>query len=285
MFDVIVIGAGPAGISAALYSKRAGMNTLVLYYGASEIQKANQIDNYYGFANGITGEELYNNGINQAKKLGIKVLEKEIINIDIDENLSFNVKSESENFEAKAVIIATGNKRIRPNIKGIKEFEGKGISYCAICDGFFYKNKKVAVIGNGKFALSEAEELQNIANSVKILTNGKELETDKFEVDKRAIKEIHGEEKITYIEFLDGEKIVVDGIFIAEGIAGGASFAKKLGIITNGDNIVVDENMKTNIDGIFACGNLTGGLLQISKAVYEGSKAGLEAANHVKSIM
>ncbi len=285
MYDIIVIGAGPAGISSALYSKRAGMNVLVFYYGESEIEKANKIDNYYGFKDGITGKELYKNGIEQAEKLGIKVLEKEILGIEIEENLCFKVKLQEECFEAKAVIIATGNKKLRPNIKGIEEFEGKGISYCAICDGFFYRNKNVAVIGNGNYALNEADDLKNIVNSVKILTNGKDLETNKFEVDTRKIKEIHGEQRVTDIEFTDGEKLEVDGIFIAEGIAGGASFARKIGIITDRDNIVVNQNMQTNIDGIFACGNLTGGLLQVSKAVYEGAKAGLEATKYVKNLI
>ena len=284
MYDLIIIGAGPAGISAAIYSKRAGINPLVIYYGTSEIQKAGKIDNYYGFPQKISGEELYNNGIKQAKNLGIQILEKEITDIEMNDNAHFIVKSNDETYETKAVIIATGNKKVTPNIKGVKEFEGKGISYCAICDGFFYKNKNVAVIGNGTFALSEASKLEHIANNVQILTDGKESpNTNRFKVDTRKIKEIHGEEKVSYIEFENGEQIQVDGVFIAQGIAGGNNFAKKLGILTNNDDIIVDDNMKTNINGIFACGNLTGGLLQINKAVYEGAKAGLSAANYLKS--
>jgi len=283
MYDIIVIGAGPAGISASLYAKRAGMNVLVLYHGISELQKAHKIDNYYGFIEGIAGEELYKNGIKQAQNLGVEVLEKEITNIEIKDNLCYNVKAIDQNFEAKSVIIATGNKKVRPNIKGIAELEGKGISYCAICDGFFYRNKNVAIIGNGEFALSEAEDLENVVNSIIVLTNGKEAPaTNKYKVDTRKIKQIHGEQKVNFVEFEDGEKIDIDGIFIAEGIAGGGSFAKKLGIITKGDNIQVNENMETNIPGIFACGNLTGGLLQVNKAVYEGAKAGLQAVNYIK---
>ena len=285
MYDLIIIGAGPAGISAAIYSKRAGIEPLVLYYGISELQKASKIDNYYGFEKVISGEELYNNGIKQAKNLGIQILEKEVTNIEINENTHFIVKSKDEVFEAKTIIIATGNKRTTPNIKGVKEFEGKGISYCAICDGFFYKNKNVVVIGNSSFALNEANELEHIVKNVRILTNGeKSPNTTKFDIDTRKIKEIHGNDKVEYIEFEAGEKLQVDGIFIAEGIAGGSNFAKKLGILTRNDDIIVNDNMQTNIKGIFACGNLTGGLLQINKAVYEGAKAGLEAANYIKSI-
>ena len=138
MYDVTIIGAGPAGISACLYA---------------------------GFIDGISGGDLYNNGIEQAKKLGVEVKNLEVLGIDYMQD-AFNIKTESENFETKTVILATGNKKVRPNIKGIEEFEGKGISYCAICDAFFYRNKNVAVIGNGKFAVNEAEELSHVVNKV-----------------------------------------------------------------------------------------------------------------------
>ena len=271
------------GISAGLYAKRAGLNVQIFYKGKSEIEKAEKIDNYYGFQDGISGEALYKTGIEQAKNLGIDVIEKEIVNIEMNEKC-FIVKSSGETFETTAIIIATGNKRITPNIEGIKEFEGKGISYCAICDGFFYKNKNVVVIGNGQFALNEAEDLNNVAGSVKILTNGKEkLNSNKFQIDTRKINKILGTDKVEYIEFEDGEKLKVDGVFIADGIAGGINFARKIGIITDDKNILVNEDMETNIKGIYACGNITGGLLQISKSVYEGSKAGLQVAKYIKN--
>lgn len=282
-YDVIVIGAGPAGISSSLYVKRANLDVLVLYYGKSELEKANKIDNYYGFTNGISGKELYNIGIEQAKNLGVEVLEKEILSIEINQDLIFEAKTSNETFIAKSIILATGSKKVRPNIKGIEDFEGKGISYCAICDGFFYKGKNVAVIGSGNFALHEADDLVNIAKSVKILTNGDEKPvTDKYEIDDRKIKQIHGDRKVSSIEFEDGKILEIDGLFIAQGVAGGSDFAKKLGVISNKDEIVVNENMETNIKGIFACGNLTGGLLQVGKAVYEGSKAGISAINYIK---
>ena len=259
IYDVIIIGAGPAGISASLYAKRANMNVLVLYHGVSQLEKAHKIDNYYGFVNGITGEELYKNGIEQAKNLGVEVMEKEITDIEMAPGQIFNVKSPEEEFQGKTVIIATGNKKLKPNIKGINEFDGKGISYCAICDGFFYRNKNVVVIGNGDFAVSEANDLANVVANLKILTNGLEApNTDRYEVDTRKIKEIKGEEKVSSIEFEDGETIDVDGIFIAQGTAGGSDFAKKLGIMVKDDNLVVSENMETVIRGIYACGNLTG---------------------------
>ena len=281
MYDVAIIGAGPAGVSASLYAKRANLNVLIIYYGESNIEKAAKIDNYYGFTDGISGVDLYKNGIEQAKKLGVEVKNLEVLGIDYIQN-AFNIKTESENFETKTVILATGNKKVRPNIKGIEEFEGKGISYCAICDAFFYRNKNVAVIGNGKFAVNEATELSNVANKVTILTNGLDKIESDFEVNTNKISSINGKEKVTDIEFEDGSKIEVDGVFIALGEAGASDFAKTLGILQDGDNIKTNEKMETNVPGIYACGNATGGLLQVCKAVYEGAEAGLSAVNYIR---
>ena len=302
MYDVLIIGAGPAGISASLYAKRANLNVLVLYHGKSNLEDASQIDNYYGFENGISGKDLYYNGIKQAKNLNIQIKEEETLSIEqIDDG--FKVVTTKNEYKTKTLIISTGNKKLKPNIIGINEFEGKGISYCAICDGFFYRNKNVCVIGNGNFAISEAKELSNIANKVTILTNGLEMQNDgevikdkivlchtqgneekEININLEKIKAIAGDEKVNSIEFENGEKLDIDGIFVALGEAGGADFAKKLGIIMNEDNIKVNENMETNIPGIFACGNITGGLLQVSKSVYEGAKAGLQAVLYVRQI-
>ena len=282
MIDLIIVGAGPAGISAGLYAKRANTNVLILYNGESNLEKAEKIDNYYGFENGISGKDLYEIGIKQAQNIGIKVKKEEVIHIEQSLN-GFEIKTTENLYESRALIIATGNKKIRPNIKGINEFEGKGVSYCAICDGFFYRNKNVVVIGNGEFAINEANILKNIANNVKILTNGLEmLQKTNIEVSKGKIKEIKGGLRVQEVVFEDNSTIEVDGVFVALGEAGGADFAKKIGVLTNNDNIVVDEKMQTNVKGLFACGNANGGLLQVSKAVYEGAVAGLSASNYLK---
>ena len=307
MYDIIIIGAGPAGISASLYAIRANMKVLVIYKGISNLGKATKIENYYGFVNGITGKELYDNGIKQAKNLGVEIRNSEVTGIESIQN-GFIVKTPEDEYSGKAVIISTGNKKIAPPIKGINEFEGKGVSYCAICDGFFYKGKNVVVIGNGNFAYSEAKTLSNVTNGITILTNGeptnitkeilkrqsqyvnipKEREikstANEFKINNKKIKEIVGDKKVEKIVFEDLSEIKVDGIFVALGEAGANDFAKTLGIITENDNIKVNENMETNVKGIYACGNITGGLLQVSKAVYEGAKAGLSAINYVKEI-
>lgn len=282
MYDVIIIGAGPAGISAALYAKRANKSVLVLYHGESQLEKAHMIDNYYGFSDGITGKDLYLEGIKQARELGVEVKEEEVVHISMTSNMNYEVTA-NESYEGRALILSTGNKKIKPNIKGINEFDGKGISYCAICDGFFYRKKTVAVIGNGDYALSEAGDLENIVSKLYILTDGLNApETDKYEVITTKIKEIKGDKKVGSVEFEDGSEIELNGIFVAQGVAGGADFAKKLGVKLDGDSIMVKDDMSTNLPGVFACGNITGGLLQVCKAVYEGAEAGLSAVKYLK---
>ena len=282
MYDVIIIGAGPAGISAALYAKRANKSVLVLYLGESQLEKAHMIENYYGFEGGISGTELYENGIKQARALGVEVKNEEALHIKLNGDMNYEVIAD-EVYVGKSLILSTGNKKIKPNIKGADTFEGKGISYCAICDGFFYRGKTVAVLGNGDYALSEAGDLENIVEKLYILTDGLEApETDKYEIITKKITEIKGEIKIGSVEFEDGSSLTLDGLFVAQGVAGGADFAKKLGAALNGDNIRVDENMKTNLPGLFACGDTTGGLLQVSKAVYDGAQAGLSAVKFLK---
>ena len=283
-YDIIIIGAGPAGISAALYAKRANKNVLVLYHGEAQLEKAHAIDNYYGVPAGTSGTELYQNGIAQAEALGVEVKNEEVLHLAMQADFSYEVKTADAEYQASALILATGNKKVRPNIKGVEAFEGKGISYCAICDGFFYRKKTVAVLGNGDYALSEAADLENIVEKLYILTDGAPApKTDKYEIITKKIKEIQGEARLGSVLFEDGEALELNGLFVALGVAGGADFAKKLGVALEGDSIKVNPDMSTNAPGVFACGNVTGGLLQVCKAVYEGAEAGLAAVNYLKS--
>ena len=284
MYDVIIIGAGPAGISASLYIKRGNLNPLVIYSDKSSLEKTEKIDNYYGFEKGIDGKKLYEDGIKQAKNLGIDIKNEEVIKIEFEEE-GYSVTTSRNKYNAKFIILATGNKKNTPNIKGIKEFEGKGISYCAICDGFFYKDKNVAVIGSGNYAISETNDLINISKEITILTNGNkvpQIRADNVRINEKEIREIRGEFRAEEIEFTDSTILKTDGIFIAEGTAGSLEFAKKLGIITKNNKIIVNENMETNVPGIYACGDCTEGLLQISKAVYQGTIAGLEIVKNFR---
>ena len=278
MFDVIIIGGGPAGISASLYTKRGNKKTLVINSESSTLQEVHKIENYYGFENGISGKELYDIGIKQAKNLGIEVKQEEVLSVKINEK-GFEVITNKDTYESEAVIISVGNKKNKVKIKGIKDFEGKGVSYCAICDGFFYRDKEVAVIGSGNYAISETNDLINIAKKVTILTNGEkapEFRADNVEINSKPIEEIEGKDKVEKVVFNDRSSINADGIFVAQGTAGGFELAKKLGLLIKDNHIIVNENMETNIEGVYACGDCTGGLMQVSKSVYQGTVAGLE---------
>lgn len=276
MYDVIVIGSGPAGISAGLYLKRAKKNVLVIGKGYGALEKADKIENYYGI-DSISGKDLHKKGIEQAQRLGVEIILDEVIGLDYENH--FKVNTSNREYQAKKVILATGTSRKVPNIKGIKEYEGKGVSYCAICDAFFYRGKDVAVLGNGNYALHEAEQLRPIVNSVTILTNGEPLVENRsdniFLVRQEIIRELRGENRVEEVAFENNETKKISGLFVAVGTASSSDLARKIGAIIENNNIVVNDNMETTVSGLYACGDCTGGILQVNKAVYEGTKAAL----------
>ena len=277
IYDVIIIGAGPAGISAGLYTQRANKKTLIIYNEKSSLEKASKIENYYGFPNGISGKELYQNGIMQAKNLGIELKKEEVIKIEKIKE-TFEVSTSNRKYISRNVILATGNKKNVPDIKGIKELEGKGISYCAICDGFFYRGKDVAVLGSGDYAISEVNDLLNVANKITILTNKKKVpdfRAENVKVETRGVIAVKGENQLESIELEDGTKLEVDGLFIAQGVAGSTDFARKLGALVKDNKIVVNDKMETTIQGLYACGDCVGSIYQIAKAINEGMMAGM----------
>jgi len=284
MPEVVIIGYGPAGIASALYTKRAGLDALVIGKDNGSLEKAGKIENYYGFPEPVAGTQLIKNGIAQAKGLGVSVEEGEVIGIEYGER--FIVKTQSADYEADAVILATGSSRKAPKIKGLQEFEGAGVSYCAVCDAFFYKNKHVAVLGNGDYALGEAKELMHVVSSVTLITNGLEPQTkipEEIRMITAPVDAFTGTDGVlSAVQFKDGSHIDVSGVFVAIGVASSGDLAKKLGAETKGTQVVVDENMQTNVPGLFAAGDCTGGMYQISKAVYDGVKAGTQAIKFIR---
>ena len=285
MANIIIIGAGPAGVSAALYTARAGIRTTILTNGKGALQKTEKIENYYGFAQPISGPELEQVGLAGAVRLGVEVKQTEVLGITFEEKLV--VQTTSGNFPADSVLLATGSSRTTPRIPGIRELEGHGVSYCAVCDAFFYRGKSVAVLGNSDYALHEALELLPVAGSVTLLTDGLPPSVEvpeQIQTDLRKIAAIRGTEQVEAVEFSEGDPLLADGIFVAYGVAGSTDLAKKIGAVTDGNRIVVDERMATNIPGLYAAGDCTGGLLQISKAVYEGAKAGTEMIQYIRKL-
>lgn len=283
-YDSIVIGKGPAGIEAAIYIKRANRNVLIIGKDGGSLEKTEKIENFYGQENMISGKELLEKGIKQARNLGIDVIKDEVVGIDFLD-CNYKVKTVKNEYEAKTVVIATGANRKAPLIDGMKEFEGKGVSYCAICDGFFYKDKDVAVIGEGDYAISEVEALLPIANNITILTNGKEevlKRNENVKCNTQEISAIRGNTQVEKVVFKDKTELEVSGVFVAEGAASSLDFARKIGAEITENRIVVDHNnMETTVPGLFAAGDCTGELYQITKAVYEGMKAGLGVINYL----
>lgn len=283
MYDVIVIGGGPAGITTAIYTKRANLKTAAIAKDGGALEKAEKIENYYGFES-ISGKELYNAGVNQAKKLGVDYIKEEVLEV---ENIDggFKVITNITEYVSKTVVLATGVVRNSVNISGIKEFEGRGVSYCAMCDAFFFKDKDVAVLGNGKFASNEILHLLPIVNSVNVLTNGKEkinFRDEKVKVFDKSIKRISGKDRLEKVEFEDNTSIPVSAVFIAEGTATSVDFARRIGAEINNNNVIVDDNYMTNVAGLFAAGDCIGGLLQVSKAVSDGANTGVSVINYLR---
>lgn len=283
MHDIVIIGKGPAGISAALYAVRAGMKTLVLGNGAGALEKAHMIENYYGLEKPLSGTEIQIRGENQAIELGVELINTEVTGIKLEE--TFVVETAMGSYPCKSIIIAVGKSHKSINVPGVKEFEGKGVSYCAVCDGFFFRGKTLGVLGDGDYALNEARYLSGFAKEITIFTNGKPFIANgenAFKIDTRKIETLLGEAKISGLRTESGETVLIDGLFIAVGQASAADFALKLGVMMDGGNIAVDKNGMTNLPGIFAAGDCTGGLNQLSTAVGEGAVAGQRAAEYVK---
>lgn len=285
MEKIVIVGGGPAGVSAALYAARANMDPLLINSGIGGLEKAEKIENYYGLAQPLSGKELFETGLAQAKALGVRILETEVLGVGGFD--TFEVKTNDGVIEAEALILATGSKRKTLPLPGLKELEGRGVSYCAVCDAFFYRGRTVAVIGNGDFALHEAEELAPLVGSVTIYTDGKEPAFTKehtIPVDTRKLKAIQGDDLVSGLLLEDGSEIAMDGVFVALGTAGSAEIARQMGAeLTEKGHIRVNEAAETTIPGLYAAGDCTGGLLQVAKAVYQGAEAGIHAIQYVRS--
>lgn len=286
MPEVIIIGKGPAGVSAGLYTARAGLKTTIIGRDNGALAKGDKVENYWGFAEPINAADLISAGLAQAERVGCDIITDEVVGIGFEEKLV--VKTRTATFQADAVLIATGAVRSRPIIEGLSRFEGSGVSYCAVCDAFFHKGKDVCVLGSGEYARHEALELKPIVGSVTVLTNGAEptadFAADGIAVDTRAIASLDGEKTLSAVVFADGEQLAVSGAFVAIGTASSSDLARKLGAQTNGSRIVIDSSMKTNIPALYAAGDCTGGLLQIAKAVGEGAVAGTTIVRDMKKL-
>lgn len=287
MEKLIIAGAGPAGVSAALYAVRSGITPLVLHKGGGALEKAVKIENYYGLPHPVTGAELYKNGLKQLESFQVPVVEEELLAVEYDGD--YTVRTTEHTYHSKALILATGAKRNPLALKELKKYEGSGISYCAVCDGFFYRGKEVAVLGNGPYALHEAKVLEPLAAKVTILTNGKEADfngedTASIHIETKKVISAGGDETLSYVQLEDESRLPISGLFVALGTADSTDIARKLGLIIENNHILIEPDTSTPLPGLYAAGDCTGGMLQIAKAVYEGAMAGTRAVNYLKPL-
>lgn len=292
IYDVIIIGLGASGVSASIYAKRSGLNVCVINYGipGGIISTSSIVENYPGFKN-ISGSDFAFNLFEQFNNLDVPLFNEEVINI-IDGDIK-EVKTKNNIYKAKKLIICSGRKPRRLDVANEDKFLGRGISYCATCDGNLYKDKTVCVVGGGNSALESALYLSNLCKKVYIL-----VRKDKFIGNKNLIDEVNEKENIcikfmTNIISVEGNDVVtgvktnngeikLDGIFINIGYEPSINIVKDLNIKLDKNYIVVDEHMETNIKGIYAAGDIIKkDLYQLVTAVSEGAIA---ATNVYKSI-
>ena len=303
-YDVIIIGAGPAGLTAGLYTGRARLKTLILEKATSGGQAATTdlIENYPGFPDGVGGFQLTELMKQQALEFGAEIREitpVSTIEVEGDDRI---VKTEDESFTAKTVIIASGTEPKVLGIPGEDELRGRGVSYCATCDGAFYRDKVVAVIGGGNAAVEEAIFLTRFASKVYIVHRRDELRADKI-VQERAfandkieivwdshLKKVLGTGKVEEMvvenkNTAERTSYPVDGVFFYIGTVPNTVFCESVVDMDTRDFIVTDERLQTSVAGIFAAGDCRANLLkQVAVAVGEGALAAVEAERYNEEV-
>ncbi|MEZ0536558.1 NAD(P)/FAD-dependent oxidoreductase [Caldicellulosiruptoraceae bacterium PP1] len=284
IYDCAVIGSGPAGLSAAINLANTNRKVIVFTTGedASAIYKAPEVHNYLGFP-GINGKELIKNFLEHANKMQIEIVKSKVINFYKSEDI-FTINANNNFYEAYSVILAIGMPK-KTLLQNEAEFVGRGVSYCAVCDGMLYRGKTIAVIGESVEAEEEAEYLSELAQKVYYVPLYKKESfhfKENVEIINSRPKTVLGEDLVSSLE-LEGKKVDVSGIFIirkampADQLIYGLEF-------TDDGHIKVDKNMQTSIEGLFACGDCVGKPYQVAKAVGEGLVAGLAASTYAKGI-
>ena len=298
MLDTIIIGSGPAGLSASIYIKRANLNVLVIekdYEGTGQVAESGKVDNYLGIP-GISGYELGEKFREHALKAGVNFLEANVINIKKQKDNILRVELENgEYVEAKTIIYAAGATHRRLNVLGEEKYLGRGVSYCAICDGAFYKNKVVAVIGGGDVALDDAVYLSEIAKKVYLIHRRKEFRGAESTLNLLKEKEnveilidsevdsILGDDKVTGILLKNKREIILDGIFSAIGMTPKTEILKELIDLDEYGYVKANETGKTNLNGFFVAGDVRKKeLRQIVTAVSDGANAATSAINYIR---
>ena len=304
MYDLVIIGNGPAGISAGIYAVRYGLNTLVLENNviSGQIATTDIVENYPGFSS-ITGMELMDRFKEHAQNIGVVTEDDEVIGIRSEGDLKV-IHTDERDIETKSVIVATGANPKHVGVPGEEEFAGRGVSYCATCDGPFFRGKSVAVIGGGDSAITDALILSNLASKVYVVHRRDELRAAKVLQDRAfsrnniefilntVLDEIVGEDDengvvkkviLKNVESNDKKEIAIDGVFIYVGIIPNTGFVDV--DKTQTGFIMTNEKMETSVEGIYAAGDCrTTPLRQVVTAVSDGAIAAASAHDFVKNV-
>ncbi|MCL2797127.1 MAG: FAD-dependent oxidoreductase [Firmicutes bacterium] len=291
-FDIIIVGAGPAGLTAAIYACRAGLKTAVLEKNmpGGQMNLAERVDNYPGFSE-ISGIELTGKMLEQAERLGAHVFYGAAERLTLASEPK-TVVMESETLTAQAIILAMGAGAKKLGLKNEQELLGSGISYCATCDGMFFKNRDVLIAGSGKTAALDAEYLAPIVNKLYIADKGSlaHIKCDKAEkIEDAEIIRLSGNPLASVtLAYKDGKTrdITVSGLFVAVGYAPNSFIVSGQVELGEKGYIVTDEKLKTNLDGVYAAGDIRSGAMhQIVVACADGAIAATEAAKWVKKVV
>ena len=295
MYDIIIIGAGPSGLSAGIYASRLGKKTLILekLNPGGQITISSEIENYPGVCEVKSGLEFMACWSEQAKKFGCEIKSEEAVKLSM-ENEKWKIITHKNEYISKAVIVATGSTPKKAEFEGEEEFMGKGVSYCAVCDGPFYKGKNVAVIGGGDTALEEALYLSKIANKVYLIhrrdqfraapiTQKKVFSTPNIEIIfNEKVKKVFGNPFVEGIELNSGKTLKVDGVFVFVGNKVNNELIKNIAELNEWGEVKVDLNMKTSQDGLFAAGDIReNSVKQVIAAAGDGAIAAINACKWI----
>ena len=292
IYDVIIIGGGPAGYTSALYGARAGLNVILFekFYAGGQMATSENIENYPGFDLGIDGFELAEKMKNQAERFGVKTELVEVTKVEFDAKIKKVITTSGE-FYAKTVIISTGANPKELEVNGEQKFKGRGVHYCASCDGMFYKNKTVAVVGGGDTAVADALLLSRVAKKVYLIHRRDTLRATKVYHDKlynienvtlcfdSKVVEILGETElkgggIENVKTKEKSQILCDGVFVSIGRKPATEIFKNIINLDENGYIIAGEDTKTNINGVYAVGDVrTKPLRQVVTAVGDGANA------------
>ncbi|MFS8651940.1 MAG: thioredoxin-disulfide reductase [Caldibacillus sp.] len=303
IYDVAILGAGPAGMTAAVYTSRANLSTIMIERGVpgGQMVNTNEVENYPGFAS-VLGPDLSNKMFEHAKKFGAEYAFGDVKRL-IDGDEYKTIVTGNKEYKARAVIIATGAEHKKLGIPGEEEYSGRGVSYCAVCDGAFFKDRELVVVGGGDSAVEEGIFLTRFAKKVTIVHRRDQLRAQKI-LQERAfanekidfiwshtVKEIHGKDgkvnSVTLVSTKDGteREFKTDGVFIYIGLVPLTKPFEHLGITNEDGWIITDEEMRTKIPGIFAAGDVRAkSLRQIVTATGDGSIAAQSAQEYVEEL-